>query len=86
MLGERDFAAKGTFRVRRTQVQRLTPGEVNLVNLERDYIHGSIAGPNGGRGLDITTRIREKQPTPYLDLAKGPTGEGGNDFDASWTT
>jgi hypothetical protein len=86
MLGGRDFEAKGTFRVRRTQDQRLTPGEVNLVNLERDYIHGSIAGPGGGRGLDITTRIREKQPTPYLDLAKAPTGEGGNEFDASWTT
>jgi len=86
MLGERNFDAKGTFRVRRTQDQLLTPGEVNLVNLDRDYIHGSIAGPRGGRGLDITTRIREKQPTPYLDLAKAPAGESGNEFEASWTT
>lgn len=86
MLGERNFDARGTFCVRRTRDQQLGPGEVNLVNLERDYIHGSIAGPRGGRGLDITTRIREKQPTPYLDLAKAPTAEGGDEFEASWTT
>src|SRR6185295_6689979 len=69
MVGVRDFDAKGTFKVRKTQSQVLTAGEVNLVNLECDYIHGFKAGARGGRGLDLTTRIREKHATPYLSLS-----------------
>jgi hypothetical protein len=36
------------------------------VNLQRDYIHGATAGRAGARGLDITTRIAARTPTPYL--------------------
>jgi hypothetical protein len=66
VLGARDFEAKTPLRVIRTRAQRLTRGGVNLVSLERDYIHGFTAGPNGARGLDITTRIKPRTPTPYL--------------------
>jgi len=59
MVGARDFDAKGTFKARKTQSQILTPGQVNLVNLESGYVHGFQAGARGGRGLDITTRIRQ---------------------------
>ena len=84
MVGVRDFAAKGTFKVRRTQSQVLTPGQVNLVNLERGYIHGFHASARGGRGLDITTRIREKQETPYLNLGKNPVEVEAGIYEASW--
>lgn len=86
MVGVRDFAAKGTFKVRKTQSQVLTPGQVNLVNLERGYIHGFQTSARGGRGLDITTRIREKRETPYLNLGKKPVEVEPGIYEASWGT
>lgn len=87
MVGARDFDAKGTFKARKTQSQILTPGQVNLVNLERDYIHGFEAGARGGRGLDITTRIKERrEPTPYLNLSKKPIETEPGVYEASWAT
>ena len=86
MVGVRDFDARGTFKVRKTQSQVLTPGRVNLVNLERDYIHGFQASARGGRGLDITTRIREKRDTPYLSLSRKPAEREPDIYEASWTT
>jgi len=85
-LGQRDFAAKGTFKVVRTVDQILQPGSINVVNLERNYVHGFVAGPRGGRGLDITTRVRDKQPIPYLDVRAKPVDEALGIFEASWTT
>jgi hypothetical protein len=85
MMGVRDFDAKGTFKARKTQSQILTPGQVNLVNLERDYIHGFQASMRGGRGLDFTTRIKERRPvTPYLNLSKKEVEAGV--YEASWST
>ena len=87
MVGARDFDAKGTFKARKTQSQILTPGQVNLVNLERDYIHGFQAGARGGRGLDITTRIKERrETTPYLNLSKKPVEIEPGIYEASWAT
>jgi len=87
MVGARDFDAKGTFKARKTQSQILTPGQVNLVNLERDYIHGFQAGARGGRGLDITTRIKERrETTPYLNLSKKPVEIEPGIYEASWGT
>jgi hypothetical protein len=87
MVGARDFDAKGTFQARKTQSQILTPGQVNLVNLERDYIHGFQASARGGRGLDITTRIKERrETTPYLNLSKKPIEIEPGVYEASWAT
>lgn len=87
MVGVRDFDARGTFKARKTQSQVLTPGQVNLVNLESGYVHGFQAGASGGRGLDITTRIKERrETTPYLKLANKPVEIEPGVFEASWTT
>ncbi len=87
MVGARDFDTTGTFKARKTQSQILTPGQVNLVNLESGYVHGFQAGARGGRGLDITTRIKERrETTPYLKLSnKAPEIEPGV-YEASWVT
>lgn len=81
--GERDWLATQGFVVRRTVSQWLTPGGVNLVNLERNYCHGFSGGPKGGRGLDITTRLRERQDSPSLVLGKQLEGPGAR-FEAHW--
>ena len=87
MVGARDFDAKGTFKARKTQSQILTPGQVNLVNLESGYIHGFQAGASGGRGLDITTRIKNgRETTPYLSLSKKPVEVESGVYEASWAT
>jgi hypothetical protein len=87
MVGARDFDAKGTFKARKTQSQILTPGQVNLVNLESGYVHGFQAGTRGGRGLDITTRIKDRrETTPYLKLSSKPVEIEPGIYEASWTT
>lgn len=85
VLGERDYDTTLPFRVRRTVQQDLTPGAINLVNLERNYIHGFKAGPAGARGLDITTRVLDKRPTPWLDLQRQDPVDP-DVFDAVWGT
>ena len=86
VVGEPDYADSGTFTVRKTVDQLLGPGDVNLVSLERNYIHGFVAGPDGARGLDITTRIkpRPEHGTPFLDIGNKPKDEFLNTFEASW--
>ena len=86
MLGERDWDARGTFRVRRTCDQFVGPGGTNLVSLERNYMHGFVAGPQGARGLDLTTRILPKRASPVLDLAKEPLDRERAIWEASWTS
>lgn len=87
MVGARDFDAKGTFKARKTQSQILTPGQVNLVNLESGYVHGFQAGARGGRGLDITTRIKERRDTtPYLKFSNKPVEIEPGVYEASWAT
>jgi hypothetical protein len=83
VVGERDFMTSSEFEVRRTQAQLLTPGAVNLVNLQRDYIHGAVAGPMGARGLDITTRLAPRTPTPYLMIPARADRTGV--FRATWS-
>lgn len=84
MLGARDWDAKDPFRVRRTAEQWLAPGGVNLVNLERNYMHGFLAGARGARGLDVTTRIREKRPSPTLELDRDPADAVAAIWVARW--
>src|SRR5262245_33638813 len=66
MVRERDFDTTERFPVRRTNDQMLQKGGINLVSLEHGYVHGFEAGPAGARGLDITTRIRQRRETPSL--------------------
>jgi hypothetical protein len=83
MVEERDFERKDPFTLRRSTDQVLLPGDVNLVSLEHNYVHGFTAGPEGARGLDITTIIREKKPTPRLVV--GPERDAARRlFEGRW--
>lgn len=84
VVGQLDYETKEGFRVRRTVDQWLTPGATNLVNLGRNYMHGFVAGPRGARGLDITTRIREKTPNRSLEVAQDPVDAALSIWDARW--
>lgn len=84
VVGTPDFATRETFQVRRTCESVLTPGGINLVSLERNYTHGFRAGAKGARGLDITTRIREKQPNLSLDIVSKPPDDSFGVYEARW--
>lgn len=87
VVGEPDYAASGAFHVRRTVDQILEPGMTNLVNLERNYIHGFEAGPDGAHGIDITTRIKPRPEggTPFLEIhEERALNEFQQIFEARW--
>lgn len=84
VVGVVDFDTKGPIRVQRVCEQILRPGDVNLVSLERHYVHGFTAGSEGARGLDITTRLREKRKAPVLQLGDSIDAEAGV-FAATWS-
>ena len=79
-----DYENNGTFQIKKTVDQLLTAGSANLVPL--DMIHAFQAGPDGARGLDITTRLLPKpeHSTPYLSIAETPTDPFTGTYDASW--
>ncbi|MBL8767395.1 MAG: hypothetical protein JNL94_08530 [Planctomycetes bacterium] len=79
-----DYAERGTFLVRRTVDQVLLPHAVNLVPLRHGFIHGFVAGPHGARGLDITTRVKDKLPNFTVDIAAEPTDARSALYEARW--
>lgn len=84
VVGEPDFETKGSFRVQRTTEQVLRAREINLVPLAHGYCHGFVAGREGARGLDITTRIKPKRTAPSLEVADEPLNELGTEYEARW--
>jgi hypothetical protein len=86
VVGGPNYEFEGTFQVRKTVDQLLERGSINLVSLEKNYIHGFVAGPNGARGLDITTRLKPRpaHSTPYLSIGNSKVGEFPSTYDASW--
>lgn len=84
LAGVPDFETNEPFQVRRTNDQVLLPGSMNLLNLEHGYVHGFVAGPQGARGLDITTRIKPKCATPTLLVGKATGAESQRLFEARW--
>ncbi|MGI9205349.1 MAG: hypothetical protein ACR2Q3_15140 [Woeseiaceae bacterium] len=86
VVGDPDYGSEGTFLVRRTVDQLFRPGSMNLVSLEKNYIHGFVAGQNGARGLDITTPLKPKpaHTTPYLTIGDKPVDEFARTFEAAW--
>jgi hypothetical protein len=85
-VGTRDFDAQDPIRVRRTCDQFVERGGTNLVSLERNYVHGFVAGPNGARGLDVTTRLLSKRASPVLVVEPEPVDAAAGIHAARWTT
>lgn len=86
VVGEPDYGQTREFLVRETVDQQLRKGDVNLLSLKRNYIHAFEAGPEGARGLDITTPLQPKPDhgTPYLAIAAEAVDEERRAFRARW--
>jgi hypothetical protein len=87
LLDAGDYGKTEHFQVRRTRRELLAPGRINTISLARDYIHGFQAGPQGARGLDITTRIKERLPTARLEVNEAdPVDAEAGLYEARWGT
>ncbi len=84
-LATPDFESSAPVRLRLTNDQLLSPGRINLVPLSHGFVHGFQAGAAGARGLDITTRLRDKRPTPYLDVGEDPVDGENRVYEGRWT-
>lgn len=84
--GEPDWDRKGKTLVRETQSEWLTPGRLNLIGNPRSNIHGFVAGPQGARGIDITTanRMHLNQPDTMLEIPKEPVDATLGIYEALW--
>jgi hypothetical protein len=79
-----DVTEEGPVMVRRTTEQHLDVHGINLVPLSHGFCHGFSAGPAGARGLDITTRLAERKPTPYLVLDDEPVDVDAGLYRGRW--
>ncbi len=84
----KDYVPGNIIKVRKTVDQQLTAGNINLVSLDRNNIHGFIAGPDGAHGLDITTRLkpRPEYGTPYLGVRTDAEDDIRQIYEAEWQT
>lgn len=78
-----DYDSADAVEVVRVQEQVLRPGDVNLVSLERHYVHGFVAGTAGASGLDITTRIVPRRKSPTLEVDE-PIDVAARTFRGRW--
>jgi hypothetical protein len=84
MVGDPDFDRREPFPVCKVHEQILRAGEINVVPLSHGYVHGFVAGPAGARGLDITTRIRDKRPTPSLQVSPKALDAARGLYEGTW--
>ena len=84
VVGKDPFPAKETpFRIRRTRVERITPGSISTLSRRRDNIHDLRAGPAGGRFLDIFTHFERDAASHYLKVQPAGGSPEGT-YEARW--
>ena len=81
-----DWKAKGKVRLQFTREDLLHPGSLHLVGNPFDNIRGFRAGPEGARGIDITTVHRGDavRPASVLEIADTPEDPDRRIYAALW--
>jgi hypothetical protein len=73
------------FLMRETHSQIITPGRLNTLSPVRDNIHYFEAGPDGARGIDITTRYSGDGSFSFVAFdPERPRDARRRIFEASW--
>jgi hypothetical protein len=81
-----DAGARKAFLIRETHSQVLTPRRVSTLSATRDNIHYFEAGPDGARGLDVTTMFGGTAAFSFLAFDPGrPKDPALRTFEAVWT-
>jgi hypothetical protein len=77
--------SKRTFLIRETHSQLITAGRVNTLSPTRDNIHYFEAGPDGARGIDITTPYGGNGDFSFLAFEPDrPKDARRRVFEAAW--
>ncbi len=80
-----DSGSSERFLIRETHSQVLTAGRVNTLSSVRDNIHYFEAGPEGARGIDITTPYRGDGSFSFVAFdPERPTDARRRVFEATW--
>jgi PCO_ADO len=73
------------FLIRETHSQLITPGRLNTLSPVRDNIHYFEAGPDGARGIDITTRYSGDGTFSFVAFDPDrPKDARRRTFEATW--
>ncbi len=83
-----DFNTDSTtaFKLRETKSEVMRKGRINTLSPDRDNIHCFEAGPDGARGIDITTGHGGDGKFSFLTLNyRRPVDVEKRLFDATWT-
>ena len=85
ILGDNPVPPDGkTFRIRQTCDDLILPGRFSTLGLHRDNVHELVAGPDGGRVLDVFTIFGGGSRSAYLDVEKKPRDAERRVYDAAW--
>lgn len=76
-----DSGADDYFRLERTALDSIRPGEINTLSATRNNIHRLTSGAGGAEGVDITTAYTKSSAFSFLKFRKASTRR---DFAARW--
>lgn len=87
ILGEDLVPPDGkTFQIRETRDDLILPGRFSTLGRRRDNVHDLVAGPDGGRVLDVFTYFEKGARSFFLDVEKKPRDAERRVYDAAWKT
>lgn len=79
-----EFSSRQSFLVRETHSELIAQGRINTLSAIRDNIHTFQAGPNGARGIDISTYHGPDVGFSFLDIGAKPREPEARIFEAAW--
>ena len=85
ILGNTLVPPKGTsFQIRQTRDDVILPGRFSTLGRRRDNVHEVVAGPEGGKVLDVFTYFEPGARSYYMDVESKPRDAVRKIYDASW--
>ena len=85
ILGDEAVPPKGsTFQVRETRDDLILPGRFSMLARRAENVHDLVAGPEGGRVLDLFTYYAKGARSYFMDVDAQPRDEERRIHDAAW--
>lgn len=86
ILGDVPVPAKGeTFQIRETRDDLILPGRFSMLARRDENVHDLVAGPEGGRVLDLFTFYEQDARSYYLDVETKARDSERRIYDAAWS-
>ncbi len=79
-----DSGSREAFDVVQTHDEIMSRGRVNTLTPSRDNIHGFEAGPEGARGIDITSLHGQQRPFSFIKIDPTPKDRSKGVYRGVW--